>query len=328
MISSRKFTKISVRTIAKAVTDSDYAIAVDIGGTYLRIARVNTSYQYEIISHVKTPRTDSNKIIEAVLDATETCRNKLGRDPCGIGISAAGLVDKRTGFFYPPNLPYEEVSLVEPITDKSGFFTSLLNDCRAGVLGERYAGLVSHSNCENLLYMTFSTGIGLGALCNGHLVEGENSNAGEIGHVPVRTSYEVRCSCGKLGHWEGYASGSGMPRFFDAFCTEHEIETPSVSNAKKIFERAMKKDPAAIDFLNEVATINAHGFATVIMAYDPDHIVIDGPIMRNNLWFFQLSCSKIDIHFKNIPSMTLSSLNTHAPLIGSVVPVFKKVLSK
>jgi glucokinase len=317
-----------MHNLTQSITDTDYAIAVDIGGTHLRIARISTSYQYEIISLRKTPRTDSNKIIESILDATETCRNKLNRDPCGIGICAAGLVDKRTGILYPPNLPYDEISLVKPITDESGLFTSLLNDCRAGVFGERYAGFGSHGNSENLLYMTFSTGIGLGALCNDHLIEGENGNAGEVGHIPVRTSYEARCSCGKWGHWEGYASGSGMPRFFDTFCAEQSIITSPVSDSKEIFKRALEKDPVAIDFLNEVATINGNGFATVIMAYDPDHIVIEGPIMRNNPWFFQLSCSKIDIHFKNIPSMTFSSLNAHAPLIGSVVPVFKAVLSE
>jgi len=300
-----------------------YAIAVDIGGTNLRIARIMRSYDYELLVLQETPRGDKNEILDLIVRVAEQCSEELNVPPLGIGISAAGKIDPKTGIFYPPNLPYDEVSLRTPLKERTGIDTFLLNDCRAGVLGERYAGAGSNGKEENMLYLTFSTGIGVGALCNGHLVLGTHGNAGEMGHIPTRTRYQSRCSCGIFGHFEAYASGSGMPHFFDVFCEQNGIKHRSISHAKEIFSLAMENEPVAMEFLDEVASITAYGFSTMIVAYDPSLIVVDGPIMKKNPWFFELCLSKIEPYFSYMPDIVLSSLNGYAPLIGSVVPVFE-----
>jgi len=303
---------------------SEYAIAVDIGGTNLRIAKVMRSYDYELLVLQKTPRDDKNEIIDCIVHVVEQCSKELNLLPLGIGISAAGKVDPKAGIFYPPNLPYDSVSLRTPLQERMGIDVCLLNDCRAGVLGEWYAGAGSKGSEENMLYLTFSTGIGVGAICNGHLVLGSHGNAGEMGHIPARTRYQSKCSCGKYGHLEGYASGSGMPRFFEVFCEQNGMKYHSVFDASEIFSLDAENDPAAMIFLNEVASITAYGLSTMIVAYDPSLIVLDGPIMKNNPWFFELCLSKIDPYFSYMPDIVISSLNGYAPLIGSVVPVFEQ----
>ena len=302
---------------------AEYVIAVDIGGTNLRIAKVMRSYDYELLVLQETPRGDKNEIIDHIVRVAEQCSKELNFPPRGICISAAGKIDLKSGIFYPPNLPYDEISLRTPLQERTGIDVFLLNDCRAGVLGERYAGAGSREKKENLLYLTFSTGIGVGALCNGHLVLGSHGNAGEMGHIPARTRYQSRCSCGKLGHFEAYASGSGMPRFFDLFCEQNGVKHRSVSHAKEVFSLAMENEPVAMEFLDEVASITAYGLSTMIVAYDPCLIVVDGPLMRKNAWFFELCLSKIDPYFSYMPEIVLSPLDGYAPLIGSVVPVFE-----
>jgi len=303
-------------------TKEEYAIAVDIGGTNLRIAKVTRSYEYELLVLQKTPREDKSEILEIILRVAEQCKKELHLPPSGIGISAAGPVDPKAGIFFPPNLPYDEISLVFPLQERTGTHVSLLNDCRAGVLGERYAGAGQKEEIDNMLYVTFSTGIGVGAICNGHLVLGSHGNAGEMGHIHVRTRYTCRCSCGLFGHWEGYASGFGLPRFFDQFCEQNSIKHASLPHAQEIFDRAAQKDSIVMKFLDEVASIIAHGLSTVIVAYDPTLIVIEGPIMRKNPWFLELCLSKIEPYFTYMPDIVLSSLNGYAPLLGSIVPVF------
>jgi glucokinase len=304
-------------------TREKYAIAVDIGGTHLRIAKVTRSYESELLVFQKTPREDKDEIIEIIIRVAEQCRKELRLAPCGIGISAAGQVDPKAGIFFPPNLPYDEISLVFPLQKRMKTHVSLLNDCRAGVLGERYAGAGQMEQIKNMLYVTFSTGIGVGAICNGHLVLGSCGNAGEMGHIPVRTKYTCRCSCGVFGHWEGYASGFGLPRFFNTFCEQNSIEHTCVSTAKEIFDLAAQNDSIVMTFLDEVASIIAYGLSTVTVAYDPALIAIEGPIMRKNPWFFERCLSKIEPYFTYMPDIVLSSLNGYAPLLGSVVPVFE-----
>jgi glucokinase len=301
-----------------------YAIAVDIGGTNLRIAKVMRSCNYELLVLQETPREDENEIIDHIVRVTEQCSKELNLPPLGIGISVGGRIDPKTGTFYPPNLPYDKVSLCKPLKERTGFNLFLLNDCRSGVLGEWYAGAGSKRKEENMLYLTFSTGIGAGAICNGHLVLGSHGNAGEMGHIPAQTRYQSRCSCGKYGHLEGYASGSGIPRFFDVFCEQNGIKHHSVSNANEIFSLARENDPVVMEFLDEVASITAHGLSTMIVAYDPSLIVIDGPIMRKNPWFYELCLSKIEPDFPYMPDIVISSLEGYAPLIGSVVPLFDR----
>ncbi|MDR2854710.1 MAG: ROK family protein [Methanomicrobiales archaeon] len=304
-------------------TREEYAIAVDIGGTNLRIAKVTRSYEYELLVLQKTPQEDKSEIIEIILRVVEQCKKELRLAPSGIGISAAGPVDPKAGIFFPPNLPYDEISLVFPLQDRAGTLVSLLNDCRAGVLGERYAGAGLIKQTDNMLYITFSTGIGVGAICNGHLVLGSRGNAGEMGHIPVRTRYTCRCSCGVFGHFEAYASGFGLPRFFVQFCEQNSTPHAFVSNAKEIFDRAIQRDPIAMKFLDEVASIIAYGLSTVVVAYDPSLIVVEGPIMRENPWFLEICLSKMEPYFTYVPDIVLSSLNGYAPLLGSIVPVFE-----
>ncbi|WP_243671198.1 ROK family protein, partial [Methanoculleus chikugoensis] len=70
-----------------------------------------------------------------------------------------------------------------PLRERFGLPVTLINDARAGVLGERWAGTARGS--DNVVYITLSTGIGGGAVVNGRLLLGMNGNAGgEIGHIP------------------------------------------------------------------------------------------------------------------------------------------------
>ena len=307
-------------------TKEDYAIAVDIGGTNLRIAKVTRSYEYEFLVLQKTPRENKTEIIDQIVRVVELCTRKMQTPPCGIGISAAGKIDPVAGIMYPPNLPYDEISLRSPLQEKicNEIVVSLLNDCRAGVLGERYAGAGKEHEIENMVYISFSTGIGTGALCNSHLILGSHGNAGELGHIPARTRYISECSCNISGHFEGYASGFGIPRFFAQFCEQEGVPPDPISGAEEIFDRAAEKDSIAMQFLDEVASITASGIFTAIVAYDPALIVIEGPIMRKNPWFLELCLSKIEPYFHYIPEIVLSFLNGYAPLIGSTVPLFER----
>jgi len=304
-------------------TKEEYAIAVDIGGTNLRIAKVLRSYEYELLVLQETPRENKDEIIETIVGVVEQCKKKLHLPPCGIGISAAGSIDQKAGIFFPPNLPYDEISLAFPLQERTKTQVFLLNDCRAGVLGERYAGAGQKNKVDNIVYVTFSTGIGVGAICNGHLVLGSCGNAGEMGHIPVQTRYKCRCSCGAFWHWEAYASGFGIPRFFTQFCEQNNITHAAVAHAKEIFDLAAQKDSIAMTFLDEVASIVSYGLSTVIVAYDPALIVIEGPIMRKNPWFLEACLGKIEPYFTYMPDIVLSSLNGYAPLLGSIVPVFE-----
>src|SRR5437764_7734895 len=65
--------------------------------------------------------------------------------------------------------------------------------------------------CQNMVYLTISTGIGGGVIVNGRIMGGTSGTAGELGHMTVDWRGE-RCNCGNVGCLESIASGTAIAR--------------------------------------------------------------------------------------------------------------------
>jgi len=195
----------------------------------------------------------------------------------------------------------------------------LANDCHAGVLGEVVFGAAA--GCRDLVYITFSTGIGGGVVSSGRLVLGRDGNAAEIGHFHVDNTWNLPCGCGATGHWEGYASGRFLPRFFSRWCeaTGHSPGDERADTAEEIFSAARQGDPAAAGFLGALGEINGRGISDVIVAYDPALIVLDGSVvLRNGDLVLPRLFPHVD-RFLPLPEIRLTALDGLAPLLGASV---------
>ena len=65
--------------------------------------------------------------------------------------------------------------------------------------------------CSSDLLVTLGTGIGGGIVQGGKLLGGARGLAGEIGHICVDPRGR-RCTCGRRGCWERYASVGALVR--------------------------------------------------------------------------------------------------------------------
>lgn len=298
-------------------------VAVDLGATTTRVALFGPGGVILERASSHTPSTgDSPEIITRHLAGLIRKVLPEGEDsaPAGIGISACGPIDHRRGsVIRPPNLPFGEIPLAGPLGEEFGLPVRLANDCHAGVLGEIIFG--AGAGCRNLVYITLSTGIGGGVICNGRLVLGRDGNAAEIGHFFVDTTYGLPCGCGGTGHWEGYASGRYIPRFFASWCdqTDQDTRETDTSSAAGIFAAARRGDPAALGFMKALGEINGRGVSSVIVAYDPSRIILDGSVALQNedlILSHLLPC--VD-RFLPLPEIRLTSLEGLAPLYGASV---------
>jgi glucokinase len=167
----------------------------------------------------------------------------------------------------------------------------LANDCTAAVWGEREFG--AGRGVANLVYITLSTGIGGGAIVDGHLLLGKDGNAVEIGHVTLDFA-GIRCGCGKPGHWEAYCSASNIPRFVRLWLQARrrgvresllfKLTGGKLSRltTQLLFEAAQAGDKLSCEIVQELGLLNAIGFANVINAYDPELITVGGAMALNN----------------------------------------------
>lgn len=63
---------------------------------------------------------------------------------------------------------------------------------------------------DNMVFLTFGTGLGAGLILNGRLYTGTNDNAGEAGHIRLERFGPV--GYGKAGSFEGFCSGGGIAK--------------------------------------------------------------------------------------------------------------------
>jgi glucokinase len=292
-------------------------VAVDLGATHYRTGLVAEDGSIVRLEVGYTPRVGESglAVTRAVEDAVEAVIGDAS--PAAIGIASAGPLDCAAGLVVrSPNMVFPEVPLRKPLEECFDLPVFLLNDCRAGALGERWQGV--GQGVENLVYVTLSTGIGGGAVVNGLLLLGRSGNAGEVGHLFVDGGYGCVCGCGHPGHWEAYASGTGMPRFFAAWL-EEQGSAPSFDAATSagILGAAERGDPLALSFMDALGRVNARALSDIVVAYEPEVVVLDGPLAQHHGDLLIRSLLPHLDRYLPLPRIAVSPLGGRAPLLGA-----------
>ncbi len=261
-------------------------LAVDIGATNIRVA----SGDHGGLNSKLSESTDRDNGPLGVSAQIIRMAHELGMDSVeSAGVGSIGPIDIASGnIVNTTNLPFKEVPVTEPLREAFDVPVSLLNDCTAAVLGEKSFG--AGREIDNLAYVTLSTGLGGGAIVDGHLLIGKDGNAVEVGHITIDPDSPLTCGCGSPGHWEAYSSGNNIPNFAKHILGEegssliHELTEgdPGAMTVEILFEAAKVGDAAALRVVDELGKVNAVGFANVVNAFDPELITIGGSIALNN----------------------------------------------
>ena len=315
------------------------AIGIDLGGTNIRVALGDNEGHIltkliERTEKTKGPEGVSEQIIR-MIRSIQAEKIKVSEIQ-GIGIGSVGPLDlNRGGLMKPTNIPYDFVPLVEPLEDAFSLPTRLLNDCAAGVMGERFFGV--GAGHENLAYITLSTGIGGGIYVDGHLLVGKDGNAHEIGHFTIDFDGHLQCACGKKGHWEAYCSGNGIPNYARLLLKEKRTEElkgclllETVGGdlekitAKTLYDAAKAGDQISKAIAKKIGVLNAIGFASVVDAYDPSLITVGGSIaLKNNILVIDPIRRHVNEHARNrVPEIVITPLEDDVVLYGALAMVF------
>jgi|GEM_PF-4394222 len=149
-------------------------------------------------------------------------------------VAAVGPLDHDVGASVEPvnvSAGVDRIPLVDPLgTLVSTDRLHLHNDATAGAIGERFFG----DGETDLVYLTLSTGIGAGAVVDGHVLSGWGGNAVEVGHATVVPGGRP-CGCGGAGHWEAYCGGANVPAYardlHDGEATRLDLGDPALDAA-------------------------------------------------------------------------------------------------
>ena len=304
--------------------------AADIGATHVRSAVFTDGGKGEMqcLVHRKEALCrdgpDGSVVTRQVIRMIREVCDDAGISPDAVGISTAGpLSSGKKSIRMGPNMPYPDIPLREPLEVAFSCPVFILNDASAGAyyeyrIGDGYKNEIA---CQNLVYLTLSTGIGCGILSDGHLLEGLDGNAGEAGHFCVDTHYNLPCGCGGRGHWEAYASGSGIPQFYRSWCREQGqgISAADTVTAESLCAAARAGDPMVMAFFRDLAVINGRGFSTIIAAYAPEKIVVGGPVATENPDLIVVHARDHIDRYLPVPKILLSTADGMAPLRGAAM---------
>ena len=272
---------------------NEYYLGIDIGGTKCAVVVGTRDFKiyHKIQFDTRTTERGWKEVFEEFFTNIDTLFLKYPKENLkAIGISCGGPLDSKKGVIYsPPNLPgWDNVPVVEIFTKKYGVPAAVQNDANACALAEWLMG--AGKGTQNMIFLTFGTGMGSGLILNGQLYAGTNDLGGEVGHIRLAKTGPV--GFGKAGSFEGFCSGGGIAQLANTVVTEklekgEKVEfcpnrqKASELTAKLVAEAAIKGDPVALEIIQVSAEYLGRGLAVLIDVLNPECIVIGSIYARN-----------------------------------------------
>lgn len=260
----------------------EQVFAVDLGGTYLRIALVDRCGKIHQQLKQRTPRGSSpDLIVDALAAAADKWRSN-GRRIAAASIMVPGTVDNNNAVVVQaPNLPsLTNFPLQAVLEERFGWPVLLENDANAAAVGEMWLGAAR--GCGDVVSVTLGTGVGGGVILDGELWRGAHGSAGEIGHTTVDPFSGLKCKCGNVGCLELFASATAivrmtrenLPRFPKSVLNGEELD------AEKVYYAGRDGDELALSVFKKFGVYLGIGLANLINIIDPEIIVIAGGVVN------------------------------------------------
>lgn len=300
---------------------SSLAVGVDIGGTQVRAALVDTDGQVLARADRSTPG-EASALLAAVAGTVDEVSS--GRTiPIGVGI--AGLVDADGVFHYGPNLAVRDLPIGPWLAQRTSAPVAVANDASVAALGEQRFG--AGQGHRHVLLVTLGTGVGGGVVIDGQLLTGAHGFAAELGHVVVRDAGR-RCPCGADGCVEAYASGTAIAAVAGDRLAATEQDSslrgvPAVTGPV-VTAAAADGDALAIDVLRDGGRALGVMIASVTNVLDPSVILLAGGVAAAAArWYLPAVDEVLATNLlgaaarRPIPPVRLADLGEHAGVVGA-----------
>lgn len=258
---------------------------IDLGGTFVKCGI--TDEAGNILAKDKIPTGKERPYREIAADIAACVKGlaaRLGVKLEAAGIGSPGTVDSANGVIvYSNNIAWENVPLCGALRELLGMPVFATNDANAAALGETRCG--AGKAYKNTVFITLGTGVGGGIVLDGKLYEGNRSAGAELGHTVIRMGGE-RCTCGRRGCFEAYASATALIRQTKAAMLKHpesKMWTLCGGNAdnadgKTSFDGLRAGDRVAKSVVNAYVRYLAEGIANVANIFRPEAVLLGGGI--------------------------------------------------
>ncbi len=230
-------------------------LAVDLGGTKTALARVDAEGHVHDRQQMPAARTldDSVAQIVSAADAVQA-----------VGVIVPGI-HTPDGRAWCPNLWGDDyVPLIDVLQARLRVPLAVDSDRTGYVLGETWCGAAR--GARDAVFISVSTGVGVGLLANGTVVRGAHGIAGAAGWFSLANDWHD--AYGRCGAWETHVAGPAIARRF------------GVDRAEAVVAAARSGDARACTLLEDVAVSLGRGIANIISLMNPEVVVLGGGVMH------------------------------------------------
>jgi glucokinase len=244
-------------------TVGPFALVVDLGGTKIAAARVDTAGKITHHREALTPAGGGKAVVAAVIDILHQLPQQ---GVCALGVDVPGLADA-DGSVWAPNLSgWKRMPLGAMLNAHFRLPTLVESDRNAFVTGETWQGAAR--NCRDVVFLAIGTGIGAGIISGGRLIRGSRELAGCLGWMAMGPRFLPRYKGGCL---ESHLAGPAIAR-------EASRIRKTATTTRELIQLARQGDPASKKVIAQTGEYLGLALANLVSILNPEIIVVGGGV--------------------------------------------------
>lgn len=240
----------------------------------------------------------------------------------GVCVGLPGLIENDKGNVkLSAQFDWKEVPLAEMMRSKIDVPIHIDNELKLQALAEYNTD--NSSNQENMVMISFGSGVGSAVISKGEIYRGKDNFAGEIGHTIV-DPMGIYCPCGNFGCLQTYIA--------EQFLLNEASKTKKLDSIGELISETKKGEKWANNILDKATTYAAITINNVICLNNAHTVVLTGSLIVDHPEFREEVFKK---YKKQIWSpavdnfrLTTTKLGTEGVVIGAALSVQRNYLKE
>lgn len=286
----------------------NYVVAVDVGGTEIKSALVDSQFNIVSTAFLPTPKADSSgeQTVKAIAQMVQTF-SKM-HTISAVGLAVPGALDEAAGTSrWSGNLQWKDLPIQRLLSEEILLPVAFGHDVRTAAIAEMRNGAARNSH--DAIFIPVGTGIAAALIIDG-AIRSADGFAGEIGHINVNGKYN--CVCGKSGCLEAVASTLAIQKSYELLSGKNGITT------KEIYHLVLDGDAEALQVWSDATSAMARACELVITILAPEVIIFGGGLSNAGDTFLKPIRDYLDesLTFQRKPRLEIAHYGSMAGTIG------------
>jgi glucokinase len=294
-----------------------YVVAVDVGGTEIKSALVDSDLNVIATITASTPKADSTGAETVKAIAAIVAEFGAAHKVEAVGLAVPGALDEPAGTSrWSGNLQWKNLPIRELLHAAIKIPVAFGHDVRTAAVAEVRNGAAK--GARNAIFIPVGTGIAAAFIIDGE-IRSADGYAGEIGHIHVNGKYP--CVCGKTGCLEAASSTLAISKAYEAQSGKTGTTT------EEIYKLVVAGDSVATQVWNDATAAMARACETLITLLAPEVIVFGGGLSNAGETFLKPIRDYLDtsLTFQRKPRLEIAHYGSKAGTIGCAILAFDLV---